>query len=69
MTGAPIELIARTRRVGDEHWRIAGTTWSDMERNIAVGDLAHFIDQLAYRPALSGANIECRALTAIEKNA
>jgi len=65
----PGKLVARTRSVGNQNRRIAGTGRTHRHRNVAAGHIADAGDELAHRPASAGAEIERRALCTIEQRA
>src|SRR5262249_43055414 len=61
------EPRARPRRVGDERGRVARPPRPDPHRDIAAGDAAGDVDQLAHRPAASGADVERTAGAAADQ--
>ena len=65
----PGKLVARTRSVGNQNRRIARTGRTHQHRNVAARHIADAGDELAYRPAAAGAEIERRALCTIEQRA
>ena len=65
----PGKLVARTRSVGNQNRRIARTGRTHQHRNVAARHIADAGDELAYRLAAAGAEIERRALCTIEQRA